>query len=109
MPALVYLNNHNVIELRGLTNQSTGEVVTDATVTCTLQDKNGTAVSGQTWPHTMGVVIESPMTGRYRGTLDNDLDMKRNRDYYAVVTATADGLVGQWTVPVLPATREGSE
>ena len=108
MPAIVFLNNHNVIELQQLTDEN-GAVVSDAAVTVTLQDKNGSEVAGQTWPHTMGLVVESPTTGKYRGTLENDLDIKRNRDYYAVVTATKSGLVGQWTVPIMPATREGSE
>lgn len=108
MPILIYQNNHNIIELQQLTDEN-GAVITDASVSVTLVDKNDQEVSGQTWPHTMGLVTESPTTGKYRGTLENDLDIKRNRDYYAVVTATKDGLVGEWRAPIMPATREGSE
>lgn len=102
MTGIVYLLNNNVIELQALTNSATDVVDVAATVTVTLKDKAGTAVTGQVWPAVMSHVS----AGLYRATLDADLDLSANRDYVAWIDATGTGgEVGHWEYPVTAMVR----
>lgn len=101
MTGIVYLLNNNVIELQGLTNSATSAVDVAATVTVTIKDKSGTAVTGQVWPAAMSLVSESPTTGKYRATLDSDLNLLAKREYVAVIEATGSGgEIGYWEYPM---------
>jgi len=101
MTGIVYLLNNNVIELQGLTNSATSAVVVAATVTVTIKDRSGTAVTGQVWPAVMSIVAESPLTGTYRATLDSDLALVASRSYIAVIDATGSGgQIGHWEYPL---------
>ncbi len=101
MTGIVYLLNNNVLELQELTNTITGAIDVGATVTVTLKDRSGTEVTGQTWPTTMTLVSESPLTGTYRATLDADLNLAAKRDYVAVIDATGSGgQLGHWEYPL---------
>jgi hypothetical protein len=103
---VLYIDNNNVIELQSLTNDATGVVDTGATVTVTIQDTSGDSVAGQVWPATLSLVSESPLTGKYRATLDYDLVLLANRKYRAVVTAVGSGgEVGKWEVPAVARVR----
>lgn len=60
----------NVIELVGVTNRTTGLVIADATITLTLRDEDGVAVTGVDGV-TMTPVGASP--GDYRYTVEDDV------------------------------------
>ncbi len=99
-------NNHNVLELRALKDNVTGAVETGATVTVTIRDAAGVEVTGQTWPKTLTEVVESPLTGLYRGTLDATLAITSNNEFKATVSATSSGgIKSEWVCDVLPAVR----
>lgn len=89
MSLVIYIGNTTVIELVALTNSTTDTAITDATVTVTLVDKRlKQSVSGQSWPLSMTHVSG----GTYRGTIENDVVISDQREYEAVVTATASGV-----------------
>lgn len=90
---LIYLDNNNVIELQTLTNGITGVADTGATVTVTINDSTGTAVTGDTWPKAMS----HNTGGTYQATLSANLVLTNNRKYTAVVDAVGSGgEVGHW-------------
>ena len=99
-----YVGNSNVIEWVDLTNSATGAFDTGATVTVTLQDRDGANVTGETWPVAMPYVAATDAT--YRATLSNDLELVAGRVYTAVLTATGtSGAIGYRTASVLAANR----
>jgi hypothetical protein len=69
----IYINNDNRVVLTGLKNESTGNFENGATVTMTLYDSTGTAVTGQSWPATLTYIAAS--SGNYEGTLDDGLSL----------------------------------
>jgi len=93
---VIYIGNSTVLELQALTNAATDLVDTGATVTITLYDSAGVAVTGQAWPAPMSHVS----AGTYRATLDHDLALVENRQYVAHIDATSGGIVGHWELPV---------
>ena len=102
MPVIIYIDNHNVLELQALTKSTTNTADTTATVTVTVKDGSGTNVTGQTWPATMSHVS----AGTYRVTLDADLSLTPNRGYVAHITATGTGgEIGHWELQLTAATR----
>lgn len=101
---LLYISNTGVIELQGLTNEITGELVDDATVVATLY-YCGVEVGGQSWPVTMDHVVDSPETATYRGLLESDLELTNARQYTATVTALSGSLTGTWTCKVVARVR----
>lgn len=90
------IDSNNVVELQGLSNQSTGDVISDATVRCTIYDPNKVPVVGQIWPLSLNPIGN----GLYRGTLNSSLILKSGQTYRAEVTATAiGGQVKKWVIP----------
>ena len=83
----LYLDNSNVIELRGLTNSATGVADTGATVAVTLYDPEGVAVSGGSWPLSM----THDSIGTYRATMPHDLSITKGLAYTARVSVAGSG------------------
>ena len=99
-------DNHNVLELRALTDEVTGSLILDATVQVTIHDAEGDEVAGETWPKAMALTTESPSTGKYRATLDSALAITSNNEFKATVTAVSgSGIEAEWICDVLPAVR----
>lgn len=90
MTDILYLQSDNLLEVTGLQNVATGAYINNATVTVTLVDAGGTAVSGQSWPATLSYVSGS--NGDYRVTLEDTLSLSENGTYVPRVTVLADGL-----------------
>jgi hypothetical protein len=107
MSALIlFVGNSSFLELQALTTVATGALDLGATVTGTLYDADGSEVAGQVWPVAMALVVESPSTGKYRGSLESDIVISPNRRYTAVVNATGSGgEVGKWTSVITPSIR----
>ena len=98
----IYLGNNTVVELQSLTNSATNVVDTAATVTCTVKDRAGVAVSGHTWPVSMPHVS----AGTYRAVLDSDLGIVKGRSYTVEVDAVGTGgEVGHWECVVVAGAR----
>jgi hypothetical protein len=82
---MVYLSD-NIIELRGLYDETEAEYVSDATVEVTLTDlKTDVAITGETWPLTMAYVTASD--GYYRATLVDSLGVTKGQALRATVEA----------------------
>lgn len=91
----IYYGNDHVLELADLTNEVTGAPINNATVTVSLVDSAGVAVTGDTFPKTMSYVTSSD--GLYRTTLLDTLNLTRNARYVAKISANGGGgLQGYW-------------
>lgn len=98
----LYLDNNNNVELRGLKNNATDEVDTGATVTVTLYDKDGAAVTGETWPRLMTHVEN----GLYRVTLAETINISYKHTYTARVSCVGSGgEIGRWNCDVIAEIR----
>lgn len=80
-----------------LTDEVTGLVITDATVTARLEDVAGTAVSGEAWPITLAHVSG----GVYRGAVSYLVAVHVGVSYVAEIVAERSGARATWRVPVL--------
>jgi hypothetical protein len=112
MASIIYVANTNVLELSGLKSAIEDAFINDATVTVTLKDSEGNAVTGQTWPTTMAYVAASD--GVYRAIMKDGLSIVAADDdsaegvgeYTAFIEANAGtDRIGHWEFPVTAATR----
>lgn len=100
----LYVDNSNVFELQGLTNSASGDFDVGATVTVTLYDRDGVAVTGQVWPATMAYVTGTYAT--YRATLDSNIAIVAGSKYIAAVSALGSGgEAGNWSAILVAKTR----
>ena len=100
---VLYIDNDLVVEVNGLQEPTESAYQNSATVTCTIQDRSGTAVSGVSWPLTLSYVAASD--GIYRGTVDSTASFVEGAQYEAVITAVSGTLDAKWTVPCIANTR----
>lgn len=101
----LYVNNDTVLELRGLRDEVSGTFLNAATVTATLYDSEGNAVSGQSWPKTLDYVAGSD--GDYRVTVTHSMALTASHKYTARITADGgSGLYAQFSVPCQARARE---
>jgi hypothetical protein len=99
---IIFVGNTTVIELQDLTNTTTAEAVTNATVTVTLETPQGEDVTGQAWPLTLSHVAD----GTYRATIESDVAIVANRRYKATIDATVSGVgAGHWEPIITAMTR----
>lgn len=95
----ILYGSDNRLSLVGLKNASTGVFINNATVTCTLINKSGNQLTGQSWPLSMGYVGAS--NGDYAGVLSASLVLVAGDIILAQVTADAGaGLKRYWQVPL---------
>lgn len=95
MSAVFNILSDNVVILSGLKDEVSGAFINIATVEVTLVDRDGTPVTGQSWPTSMPYVAGSD--GVYRGTLSDSLDLTKFESYTAQITADAGpGLQQYW-------------
>ena len=93
--SVIFYGNDMVLELTDLTNEVTGVNANAATVTVSLTDANGIAVTGDTFPKVMTYVTGS--NGVYRTGLLDTLSLIRGARYIAKISADAGaGLQGYW-------------
>lgn len=71
--------------------------VTGATVVCTVVDRDGEEVSGQSWP----LSLTDAGSGSYTGTVEHDLDVTKGQRLTAQVTATKSSVQRYAEVPVI--------
>lgn len=101
----LYVGNDNLVELDELKDESDGSYVNDATVTLTdLEDKDGTSVTGQSFPTSMAYVAAS--NGKYQGTLEDGLAVTAGEKYFATIDVDAGSdKIAQWTLECRAMTR----
>lgn len=103
----VFVDNSNVVEVRGLAVAVNDSYVNDATVTLTLKDADGQEVTGQTWPATMTYVTATD--GWYRGVIEHDVELEAGVTYYAHIDADAGGDgYGHWEYAFVAKTRRST-
>lgn len=83
--ALIYADNPNVFEFGPAKNSLTNSVETTAIVNLTISDGDGDVVTGP-------IVMPHVLQGVYRVTLGAELGLVPNRSYWALLTATIDGV-----------------
>jgi len=95
--ATLYPGNNNVVELKALTNSTTGVADESASVGATVLNAEGDEVVGQVWPAAMTHVSD----GTYRATLEADIELVVGDNYTVLVEATGSGgETGEWRIPV---------
>ena len=100
---LAYVGNDNQLKLDGLRNADDA-YINNATVTCTgVEDEDGNAVSGDTFPKTLSYVSASD--GDYRGTLQQTLALEAGVTYIAVITVDGGGLQATFRAPFVARDR----
>jgi hypothetical protein len=77
----IYLNVDNLIRLDQVANPTTGEAITNATITFILKNSSGTTVASGTLTH-----IE---TGRYEGVIPYDTVLSVKAKYVLEITVIA--------------------
>ena len=101
----LYVGNDMVLEVEGLTDEASGEVVNDADVTATLYTLAGAEVTGQAWPIALPYMTNT--SGIYRATMADTLALVANQRYRArIITDGGPGRRGQWDIDVLAKTRK---
>lgn len=101
-----FVGNTNLLTLEGLKDHITGSYINDASVEVTVKDKNGTAVTGQTWPEPMDYVPGS--NGNYRAVIEHDVAFTAKQKYYAHIDANAGAeRIGHWEFEFKPLKRTG--
>lgn len=83
-------NNTSNVEIKGLRNAVTNEIINDATVTLIVYDPDGLIMTGDTFPKTLDYVVESK--GVYRATLSAAIPWIVGETYRYVYTVLSDGL-----------------
>jgi hypothetical protein len=72
----------------GLYDNHLGQFVNDATLTFTLKDSGGSAVSGAS---AISMIYVTGSKGCYRGVLEDGVSLTENATYYLEITATGSG------------------
>lgn len=105
--SVVYVDNSNVIELRGLKLAIENTYVNDADVTVTVKDSAGADVAGQAWPTTMDYVAAS--NGIYRAIVEEAAELVADETFYAFIDADAGAQrIGHWEFAFVPKVRRGT-
>ncbi len=100
---LAYVGNDNRLKLDGL-RDADDTYINDATVTCTgIEDEDGNAISGDTFPKTLSYVSASD--GNYRGTLQQTLQLEDGVTYVAIITVDGGGLQATFRAPFVARAR----
>jgi hypothetical protein len=83
-------NNTESVEVKGLRNAITNEIINDADVTLIVYDSSDVIMTGDTFPKTLGYVTDSK--GVYRTTLSPTIPWTVGETYKYVFTVLSTGL-----------------
>lgn len=102
----VYVSNTNVLEVRGLQEAISGDYVNSgATVTVTVVNDCGAAVSGVSWPVSMQYVAGT--NGDYRAIIPSSASFSSGEVYFAEISANAGvNKIGFWRHKFRPVNRQ---
>lgn len=85
----LFVISDNVVTVNSVRNTVSGDYINNATVTLSLADAAGSAVSGQSWPLTLDYVASS--NGKYQGVIDSAASLLVGKRYKATITINAGG------------------
>lgn len=102
MSKTLYVGNDHRLTVDGLRDPD-GNYVNTAEVSATLLDAHGAEVEGETWPVSLAYVAESD--GRYRGILDDAIELVDGKSYTLVIDAVDGESVGRWELAVKATNR----
>lgn len=102
----LYRGNTMVLEVLGLKKQVDGSFANTASLAVTLQDADGVAVSGVSWPVAMTYVPASD--GNYRVEIPSAAAIEDAGNLVARITGSQDGLDIDVRMPVVANDRAGS-
>jgi hypothetical protein len=101
---VAFVGNTNLLEIRGLKSAVEGTFINDATVSVTVKDASGAAITGQTWPTAMIYVAASQ--GDYRAVIEDDAALTARQTYTAEITVNAGvNRIGFWKYVFKPQDR----
>lgn len=101
---LWYEDNDMIIQVDKVTDQITGDLIDDATITATLKDSAGDNVVGIAWPVTLDFVS----TGLYRKQIDKAAEVVDDGIYTLIVDLTTPtDNDAHWEISVGGETRIG--
>lgn len=93
-PLDLWIDNDNLIVIQDLTDESTGELITGATVDITIKGPAGEAFGDPgDWP--VGMAEQAP--GHYSGTIRYDVPLQPGPYQAKIDVVTSTGGVGSWT------------
>lgn len=96
MHTTAYLSD-NFVRVKNLSNETTGVIVNNATVTCTVVDRLGAEVAGQVWP--LALTYQAASNGVYIGEIQDSAALIVGATYIARITALGAGLQKYWELP----------
>ena len=102
MALTLYLGNDTLVTWDKMTRASDGAYVNDATVTMTLYDSLGVAVTGAI---NVSLPYVASSDGKYQGTIESTADIDDDSSYSLVITATSGSKNGQITLDCVAKTR----
>lgn len=92
---VIFEDNDMLIEIDELRDSADNSYLNAATVTTTLKDSDGVAVTGGAgWPVSMNYVAAS--NGKYQGVVDNDLALDDGDTGTVEITAVEGTLEAFW-------------
>jgi hypothetical protein len=95
----IFVGNDTRVELAGLLDASTGNLISSADVSMTLVDENDEPVDGQSWPATL-----APLgNGRYASVISQAVELLPGRNYRLYVDVSAGATLAASFVRVLRA------
>ena len=100
----IYMSADCLVSWEGMQNESTDAYINDATVTFTLKDSAGVAVSGA---EDVSMTYQSATDGNYHGVLESTVTLTESAHYHLELTATSGGIVGFRRWPVVARYDEG--
>lgn len=74
---VLFVLNDNLLVISNVKNESTGALISDATVTATVKTVAGANVAGQSWPLT----LSAAGNGKYEGTIESTISLAANTTY----------------------------
>jgi len=83
-----WIDSDNVVQITGLKDVVTGNYINDATITATMADKNGNAVSGV---GTITFTYTSGSNGDYCGEVPAAAGLTDGEQYTLTITAVGGG------------------
>ncbi len=86
----LFISADNTIELDGL-KLSDGSFANDATLTFTLKDTDGDAISGA---ENIAMAYVASSNGKYQGTLESSVSLVSGTTYYLEITSSRGTLRG---------------
>lgn len=109
MATVVYVENTNLLQIRGVKDALTNQFISDADIEFTVKDAEGAEVAGQTWPTTMNPDDSTDdIGGNYHGILEHTLEIEAGLVYYAHIDADAGSdRIGHWEFAFTPKVRRG--